>query len=190
MYYTFGMKRQDHEGYTKPTMPLWHAWSILLVGLIGLSVGGHLAVEGAKRIALDIGISETLVGLTIVALGTSLPELAASITAAMKGKADIAVGNIAGSNIFNIFWILGLSSVIKPLPFQPMINFDLSIVVFSTLLLFFLIHNGGFHHRLFLWWKQERDYILNRSEGAVLLVCYFAYIGYIIMRDLGIVVAV
>jgi len=77
---------------------------------------------------------------------------------------------------------LGLSAVIKPLPFQPAINFDLGVVVFSTLLLFFIIHNGCLYHRIFLWWKQERDYILNRWEGGVLLGSYIGYIVYIIWR--------
>ncbi|MBT5237147.1 calcium/sodium antiporter [Candidatus Peregrinibacteria bacterium] len=185
MYYTFGMKNPEvqENGHTKPDMSLWKAWGLFLVGLTGLALGGKLAVDGAISIATIFGMSETLIGLTIVALGTSLPELAASIVAARKGKADIAIGNIVGSNIFNIFWILGLSAFIKPLPFEPIINFDLSVVVASTLLLFLLIHNGHLHRRLFFWWKQEKDYILNRKEGIVLLTGYILYISYIVYRD-------
>lgn len=190
IYYTFGIKNVDIEdGHTKATKPVWLAIILFIVGMLGLSVGGNLVVEGATSIALSLGLSEALVGLTIVALGTSLPELAASVVAARKGNADIAVGNIVGSNIFNIFWILGLSAAIKPLPFQPAINFDLSVVVFSTVLLFFLIHNGGLQHRLILWWKQEKDYIIRKSEGAVLLACYIGYIGFIVWRDLSLVVS-
>ena len=185
MYYTFGIRHNGkHDEHSKTTMSLTKAWALFLVGLIGLALGGNFAVEGAKSIALMLGLSEALIGLTIVALGTSLPELAASIVAARKGKADIAVGNIVGSNIFNVFWILGLSAIIKPLPFQPALNFDLMVVVACTILLFFLIHNGGMHRRLLLWWKQEQDYILNRLEGGILLTGYFAYIGFIIYRDL------
>lgn len=189
MYYTFGMKNKEvlENGHTKPSMPLWKAWGLFVIGLSGLVLGGKLAVDGAINIATLFGMSETLIGLTIVALGTSLPELAASIVAARKGKADIAIGNIVGSNIFNIFWILGLSAVIKPLPFEPIINFDLLIVILSTIMLFVLIHNGHLHRRLFLWWKQDKDYILNRTEGVYLLAAYVFYIGYIIYRDISII---
>ena len=189
LYYTFGIRKSGHkEERTKPKMSLIMAWMLFAVGLIGLAFGGHLAVEGAQTIALQLGLSEALVGLTIVALGTSLPELAASVVAAKKGKTDIAVGNIVGSNIFNIFWILGLSAVIKPLPFQPALNADLFAVVACTVLLFFLIHNGGMHRRVLLWWRQERDYILNRFEGGVLFTGYVIYISYIVYRDLFLIV--
>ncbi len=190
LYYTFGLSKHTilEDGYSKPKMSLGKAWILFLIGLVGLGVGGNLAVEGAKSIAAMLGLSEALIGLTIVALGTSLPELAASIVAAKKGKTDIAIGNIVGSNIFNIFWILGLSAAIKPLPFQPALNVDLLVVVGCTALLFFLIHNGGLHRRILLWWKQERDYILNKFEGGVLLAGYILYISYIVYRDLFLVV--
>jgi cation:H+ antiporter len=190
LYYTFGLSKHTilEDGYSKPKMSLGKAWILFLIGLVGLGVGGNLAVEGAKSIAAMLGLSEALIGLTIVALGTSLPELAASIVAAKKGKTDIAIGNIVGSNIFNIFWILGLSATIKPLPFQPALNVDLLVVVGCTALLFFLIHNGGLHRRILLWWKQERDYILNKFEGGVLLAGYILYISYIVYRDLFLVV--
>ena len=189
MYYTFGIRHNGalEEKAEKIKMALWKAWALFFVGLGGLVLGGELAVDGAVKIASDLGMSETLIGLTIVALGTSLPELAASIVAAKKGKADIAIGNIVGSNIFNIFWILGLSAVIKPLPFESIINFDLLTVVASTLLLFFLIHNGHLHRRLFLWWKQEKDYVLHPVEGLVLLSGYVLYIGYIVYRDFAVI---
>lgn len=191
LYYTFGIRHNglaEKNGHSKPTMTLSKAWMLFSAGLICLGAGGNLAVEGAKAIAAMLGLSEALIGLTIIALGTSLPELAASIVAARKGKADIAIGNIVGSNIFNIFWILGISAIIKPLPFQPALNTDLLVVVGSTALLFFLIHNGGFHHRVFMWWRQERDYILNKFEGGVLFLGYILYISYIVYRDLFLVV--
>ncbi|MCB9808330.1 calcium/sodium antiporter [Candidatus Peribacteria bacterium] len=185
IYYTFGLASlKQEDGHTKETKPIWLALVMFIVGLIGLGVGGNWAVNGATAIALSLGISEALVGLTIVAVGTSLPELAASSVAAYKGNTDIAVGNVVGSNIFNIFWILGLSAVIKPLPFQPAINADLLVVVASAILLFFLVHNGQLHRRLFVWWKQERDYIIRKWEGAVLLLCYVTYIAYIVWRDM------
>lgn len=188
LYYTFGIRHngvEDEDGHSKAHKPVWKASGLFICGLIGLGIGGNLAVEGAVSIALMIGISEALVGLTVVALGTSLPELAASIVAARKGNADIAVGNIVGSNIFNIFWILGISAIIKPLPFQPALNSDLLTVLASTVLLFFLIHNGGLHRRLLLWWQQEKDYTLKRYEGAILFAGYVLYIGYIVYRDLA-----
>lgn len=186
IYYTFGLangKKSKHKT-SKPQYAVWLSLVMFVVGLIGLGAGGHLAVEGAKSIAFQIGISEALVGLTIVALGTSLPELAASVVAAKKGNTDIAVGNVVGSNIFNIYWILGLSAVIKPLPFQAAANFDLMVVGASAILLFFLVHNGQLHRRIFAWWKQDHDYVIRRWEGTILLTCYVGYIGYIIWRDL------
>lgn len=179
IYYTFGIKKEKHTHHTKAEKPVWLALCLFLIGLIGLAIGGKLAVDGAIVLAAIWGMSEAFIGLTIVALGTSLPELAASMVAARKGKADIAVGNIIGSNIFNIFWILGLSAIIKPLPFQPAINLDLSVVVFSMLLLFFIIHNGHIHRRITLWWAQHDDYVIRRWEGAILFTCYFIYIAYV-----------
>jgi cation:H+ antiporter len=145
-------------------------------------MGGNLCVQTAQEMALSLGVSEALVGLTAVAIGTSLPELTASLVAALKKKPDIAVGNIVGSNIFNIFWILGISSVIKPLPFRPALNVDLLMVLFSAILLFVIVHNGHIHHRLLLWWKQKRDYVLARWEGGVLVSCYVAYIAFVAWR--------
>ena len=185
LYYTFGI-RNNHNGQesTPPTKTLLMAWTLFILGLIALPLGGNFVVEGAKNIALSLGLSESLIGLTIVALGTSLPELAAAIAAARKGLSDIAVGGIVGSNIFNIFWILGLSAVIKPLPFAPAMNADLGVVVLSTVLLFLLIHNGKFQRRLLLWWKQEKDYSIRRWEGVILVSVYALYIGFIVWRDM------
>ncbi|HCI03448.1 MAG: calcium/sodium antiporter [Candidatus Peribacteraceae bacterium] len=183
LYYTFGIRHVGHEEekdeHEKPKINVWVATSLVVLGCFGLAVGGKLVVDGAITIARIWNVSEAFIGLTIVAIGTSLPELAASAVAAYKGRSDIAVGNIVGSNIFNIFWILGISSVIKPLPFQPSTNFDLLMVVLSTALLFFLVHNGKPHRRLILWWRQSQDYIIRRWEGVILLSCYICYIAYI-----------
>lgn len=184
IYYTFGMRSNGFkkEEHTKVSMSVLRASWLIVIGLAGLSTGGNLAVKTAQEMAITLGISEALVGLTAVAIGTSLPELTASLMAALKGKPDMAVGNIVGSNIFNIFWILGISAVIKPLPFKPAMNIDLMMVVFSAFLLFFIVHNGGMHHRLLLWWKQSRDYILNRWEGGVMVASYLAYIIFVAWR--------
>ena len=185
IYYTFGIRKTDtkkHEPRTKVAMSLRKAMWLVLIGLLGLSAGGKLCVDAAQEIAISIGVSEALVGLTAVAIGTSLPELTASLMAALKNKPDISVGNIVGSNIFNIFWILGISSIIKPLPFRPIMNVDLLVVLFSALLLFVMIHNGHVHHRILLWWRQKKDYVLNRWEGGVLFASYIAYIAFVAWR--------
>ena len=120
-------------------------------------------------IAQVFDLSEALIGLTIIAIGTSLPELAASSMAAYRGKADIAVGNVVGSNIFNILWVLGLSSSINGISYNPALNTDMIILIYITILLLFLIYIG------------ERN-ILRRSEGAVLVSVYFFYIIFLIYR--------
>ena len=188
LYYTFGLgknKVEEADGHSKPGMGLWKATFLFLIGLGFLCLGGSFAVDGATIFATMLGVSEALIGLTVVAVGTSLPELAASSVAAYKGNADIAVGNIVGSNIFNIFWILGISAIIKPLPFRPELNFDLWMVVASTVLLFVVIHNGHMHRRLLLWWKQGKNYSIRRWEGAILFASYIGYVAYIVYRDFG-----
>jgi cation:H+ antiporter len=138
--------------------------------LIGLTLGGKWIVDGAVALATKFGMSESLVGLTIVAVGTSLPELATSAVAAYKRNADIAVGNVVGSNIFNIFFVLGISAIIKPLPFQMKNNLDIGVVIFSSLLLF-----------LFMFTGKKRS--LDRWEGLLFLLCYVSYIFYLVAID-------
>ena len=132
-------------------------------GLAALALGGKWIVDGAVVIAKNFGMSESLIGLTIVAVGTSLPELATSATAAYRRNAEIAVGNVIGSNIFNIFFVLGISSVIKPLPFNLKDNLDIGAVILASLLLF-----------LFMFTGKKRS--LDRWEGAIFLVLYAVYI--------------
>lgn len=184
LIYTFGLPRNGEETQmqTNTQRSMLASTLFVLLGLAALIAGGKLTVDAAVTIARTLGLSETLIGLTIVAAGTSLPELATSAVAALKKKADIAVGNIVGSNIFNIFWILGVSAVIRPIPFTPAANFDLWVLVATTVLLFFLIHNGWLWRRVFLWWKQRTRYIIRWWEGALMLVCYCAYVGYIVWR--------
>ncbi len=139
------------------------------VGLAGLTLGAKWIVDGAVVIARNFGMSESLIGLTIVAIGTSLPELATSAVAAHRRNAEIAVGNVVGSNIFNIFFVLGISSIIKPLPFHVKNNVDIGVVILSSLLLF-----------LFMFTGKKRS--LDRWEGAVFLVLYAAYIIFLIIK--------
>jgi cation:H+ antiporter len=185
LYYTFGMSGLGSEGslpHEASAVSPWKASLEVLLGLLTLIVGGKIVVSAAVNVATALGVSETLIGLTIVAVGTSLPELMTSVIAAKRGKADIAVGNVVGSNIFNIFWILGLSAVIRPLPLLPSGMTDLLVMVGATLILFFIIHNGGLHRRLLLWWKQDREYVIRRWEGAVMLVSYIGYVAFVVWR--------
>ncbi|MDD5751230.1 MAG: calcium/sodium antiporter [Candidatus Peribacteraceae bacterium] len=151
----------------------------IIIGLVALVTGGKLAVDSAVIIAGLLGVSEVLIGLTVVALGTSLPELVTSVVAALKKKADIAVGNIVGSNIFNIFWVLGISAVIRPIPFLPAADLDLFVLALATIILFFVIHDGWIGRRLFLWWRQRELYVIRRWEGLLMLATYAVYIAYI-----------
>ena len=147
------------------------AKSFLLVvsGFAGLCIGGDWIVQGAVNLAVKLGISQSVVGLTIVAIGTSLPELATSAVAAHKGKPDIAVGNVVGSNIFNIFFVLGVSAIIKPISFNSRSNFDIGVVILASLLLFTFMFTG-----------QKRS--IDRWEGIVSLMLYGAYLVFQIIR--------
>jgi cation:H+ antiporter len=137
---------------------------LMALGLAGLCLGGHWIVGGAMQIARSLGMSESLVGLSIVALGTSLPELAASAMAAWRNNLEIAVGNIVGSNIFNIFFVLGVSAVIRPLPFDRSVNLDIGMAVFAGLVLFLTMFSG-------------RRQCLDRWEAALLVCLYAAYMA-------------
>ena len=172
LYYSFSIAKEiegmDHQipskEYGLMKSVLWVA-----LGLAGLAFGAHWVVDGAMRLALKFGISQTLIGLTIVALGTSLPELATSAVAAYKGNADIAVGNIVGSNIFNIFFVLGVSGTINPIPFHGRNNFDIGMVIFASLLLFTFMFTG-----------KKRS--IDRWEGILSLVLYGVYLVFQITR--------
>jgi cation:H+ antiporter len=142
-------------------------WVIL--GLIGLTLGGKWIVDGAVHLAMRFGMSQSLVGLTIVAVGTSLPELATSAMAAYKRNVEIAVGNVVGSNIFNIFFVLAASSIIKPLPFKETNNIDICVVILAELLLFIFMFTG-------------KKRLLDRWEGIVFLIIYGSYIGFLILQ--------
>jgi cation:H+ antiporter len=153
--------------------PLPRSIVYILTGLAGLIIGGKWIVDGAVFISEFFGIGQTFIGLTIVALGTSLPELATSALAAYKKNAEIAVGNVVGSNIFNIFFILGVSTIIKPLPYQSSNNPDTAVMIVSTLLLFLFMFTG----------KKSS---IDRWEGIVFVAAYAGYIVYLVLRQVGI----
>lgn len=138
-----------------------------IVGIIGIVLGGQLVVNSASNIALAWGMSENLVGLTIVSVGTSLPELVTSIVAARKGESDIAIGNAVGSNIFNLLFVLGVSSAIHSIAVHPIVFYDMMIMIATTILTYLLS-------------VTKRS--ISRGEGSVLFVLYIVYLVYIIMR--------
>jgi cation:H+ antiporter len=170
--YTAGIaKRIEGMEEVVPQKHLRLPKSILFIaaGLAGLILGSRWVVSSAVYIADQAGVSESLIGLTIVAVGTSLPELATSAVAAYKKNVEIAVGNVVGSNIFNIFFILGVSSVVKPLPFSTTNNVDISMAILAGLLLFVCMFTG-------------RKRLLDRWEGVVFLAIYAGYIAYLIHK--------
>tara|TARA_R110002020_G_scaffold56306_4_gene155899 strand:- start:67 stop:1035 length:969 start_codon:yes stop_codon:yes gene_type:complete len=146
-------------------------WGLILAGLAGLVLGGKLVVDNAVAIAQSFGVSEKIIGLTIVAAGTSLPELATSVVASIKKNNDIAIGNIIGSNIFNILLILGVSSIINPLSYSLTFNTDLYILGAGTIFLFIAMFTG----------KRKK---LDRWEAAILLLTYLAYTSYLISGEM------
>jgi cation:H+ antiporter len=143
---------------------------MILLGLGLLIGGGKLVVDNAIAIAQNYGLSERLIGLTILAAGTSLPELATSAVAAYRKNTDIAIGNVVGSNIFNIFFILGLTGMVTPIPYNVAMNFDLYVLVVSTLVLM-----------IFMFTLNTRQ--LDRWEAFMLLIAYFTYTLYLINID-------
>ena len=141
---------------------------LILSGLILLIAGGRTIVVSAVEVASSIGISQRVIALTVVSIGTSLPELATSIVAARKKNIDLAIGNIVGSNIFNTFFILGISSVIHPVLLLPLSNIDMILNIFASLMLFIFIFTG----------KGRR---IGRLEGAIFLLIYILYLGFLIL---------
>ena len=136
-------------------------------GLLGLVFGGKWIVDGAIKIAEGFNVSQSLIGLTVVAIGTSLPELATSAVAAYKKQSDIAIGNVVGSNIFNIFWILGLSAVINPLPFSKDSVIDIIMTIVASLILFLIMFIGKKH-------------TVERWQGVIMILIYIGYVAYLI----------
>lgn len=165
LIYTFYTAKSDATTTTESTpFPLWKCVVLILAGLVGLVVGGEMIVKSAVAIARYCGVAESVIGLTIVALGTSLPELATSVVAAFKHNNDIAIGNVVGSNIFNVFFILGTSAIIKHLPVYPGIEIDAALVAVSALAVWLLLCN--------------KNRSINRWGGALLLVLYAGYLTY------------
>ena len=168
--YVFGISKVEGEG-----TPLLKSMSWLKIvlytagGLAALIAGGKMVVDSSVKCARLLEVSEKLIGLTIVAGGTSLPELFTSAVAAYKGKSDIAIGNIVGSNIFNIFFIMGISALITPIYFPPVLNIDLLILIGASVLLFATMFTG-----------KKRS--LDRWEAVLFILLYSTYVTYLLFR--------
>jgi cation:H+ antiporter len=171
IFYTFGLSRvQPNAGDEIKVYPGWKTGLFIVLGFGCLFFGGKLVVDHAVKIAEILGVSKKLIALTIVSAGTSLPELATSAVAAYKKRCDLAVGNVVGSNIFNILFIVGISAEISPVEYKEVFNFDLYVFGLGTVLLFAAMFTG----------KNRK---LDRWEAFILLVAYIFYMVYIISRE-------
>ncbi|MDP3453047.1 MAG: calcium/sodium antiporter [Bacteroidales bacterium] len=175
LYYVFlsakkgDIKENDATGHNTKTYSLWISLIMISGGLAALIFGGDLIVDNATVLARQWGFSDNLIGLTIIAIGTSLPELATSVVAALRGNSDIAIGNVVGSNIFNIFFVLGASSVIAPLYVAPESIADGLMAALATAMVLFFAYRG----------KGQR---IDKVEGLILISTYVLYTIYIISR--------
>ncbi len=145
---------------------------LIAAGIAGVVGGAQIVVDNAVKIMTILGVSEKFIGLTIVAFGTSLPELATSVVAAMRGEMDISIGNLVGSNVFNIMSVLGVASMVRPIPipggfFASGLWIDYLVMMFTSFL---------------PWLMMRKDFTVNRRDGIVLLVCYTTYLGYLIYK--------
>lgn len=168
MVYTFrAAKKSKSSGQVAPQIivPVWKSLLFVVIGLACLVVGSNLFVSSASAVAEGLGVSQSVIGLTIVAGGTSLPELATSVVAARKGQSAIAIGNVIGSNVFNILLILGVTAVISPMQIGGITIIDMAVMMGSALLLM-----------LFSFTR----FTIARWEGAVLTLCYLAYTGWLL----------
>lgn len=155
------------EGEDTQIHPVWKSLLFIVFGAAAIAWGGDLVVDSASVIAATFGMSQTLIGLTICAIGTSLPELVTSIVAARKNQVDMALGNVIGSNIFNILFVLGIGASISPIDFITENMIDIAILIAMSLIVW-----------IFTWSKQR----INRAEGVCMLLLYVAYWGYICIR--------
>ena len=148
-------------------LPTWKSLIFIIGGMIAIKFGGDFVVDGASSIASSMGLSQTLIGLTIVAMGTSLPELVTSLVAAKKGEVDMALGNVIGSDIFNILFVLGIATAISPISFLMENVIDIILLIIMSLIVL-----------AFAWTRQQ----INRKEGILMLLMYAAYMVYICVR--------
>ncbi|MGM0620832.1 MAG: calcium/sodium antiporter [Bacteroidota bacterium] len=173
LFYVYRLTKTDKEPIEVEVneMSSFKMITFIVIGLVGLVIGGRLVVNNAVEIATILGLSEKIIGFTIVAIGTSLPELATSVVAALKKNTNIAVGNIIGSNIFNIFLVIATSAVVSPVTFNPVFNTDMYLLAGGTLFLFIAMFTGG---------KKK----LDRWEAAILLLIYLGYTAMLVAKEI------
>lgn len=171
MLYIFSISGADDSQESPPpaSQPVSRSIAFIVAGIAGLYLGGEWAVQGAVALARGWGVGDALIGLTIIAIGTSLPELMASAMAAFRREADIAVGNVVGSNIFNILWILGVTASIQKLPFDAISNIDIIMVIVATMLILLAV-------------VSSRAATISRAWGGLFVCVYIAYMVYVIQR--------
>ena len=167
--YTFSITNDGGDVEPAGQLPVWKVVLFIVAGLAALIFGGNVFVDGATEIARVLGLSEAVIGITIVSAGSSLPELAVSVSAARKGNVGIALGNVLGSNILNIFFILGVSATITPISLDGFSFIDYYVLLASSLLIYFVARFGG-------------KAVITRFEGAVLVAGYVAYTTYLVMN--------
>ncbi len=172
LYYTYGLSKAEGEKEDVTEYPYWKSILYILAGIGGIILGAKLMVDHSVIIARLLGFSELFIGVTVVAIGTSLPELITVVIAAYHGHDDLIVGNIVGSNIFNVLWVLGLTSTITPIKLNTQANFDILIAASAVALLFLFMFVGH---------KRER-YVLRRWQGIVFLLLYCAYMAFVVYR--------
>jgi cation:H+ antiporter len=172
LFYVFKqLKQEKPEEITFEHKSNYKIWGLVIVGLTGLIIGGKLVVDNGIGIATELGVSQKIIGLTIIAAGTSLPELVTSIVAAFKKNSDIAIGNVIGSNIFNILLILSISSFVNPITYNPNFNQDILILIGGTVFLIVAMFTG----------KRKK---LDRWEAFILLSFYLIYTSYLVMKEI------
>ena len=169
MTYTFRVAKSSQSS-SQPqasgsSQPVWKSFAFVVIGLTCLVVGSNLFVDSATNVAAGLGVSQGVIGLTVVAGGTSLPELATSVVAARKGQSAIAIGNVIGSNVFNILLILGLTAVISPMQIGGITLVDMTVMLLSAVL---------------LWLFSFTKYKVERWEGGVLTLCFMAYLAWLL----------
>ena len=169
VYIVAKQRKSEFSNEEYKEMPMPKSITLIVIGMIGLYFGGQWVVDGAVEIARLFKMSEHFIGLTVIAIGTSLPELVTSAVAALKKDTDIAVGNVVGSNIFNLLWILGLSAILKPIPYDVISNSDIFMIIASSTALILAVVIG----------KRP---IISRWEGGFFLIAYIWYIIFLIQR--------
>lgn len=171
LYYMLEVAQNNPEPAVQGIIhaPVWQAALKVIAGIVALTLGGRFIVDSAVSLARSMGISEAVIGLTLVAIGTSIPELATSLVAARKGNTDIAVGNVIGSNIFNVFLILGISATVAPLPLGNITSLDFAVCILVTAMLF-----------VFCFFRTPR--VVTRGKGFAFLAVYIVYMTYLLMH--------